>query len=395
MRIFTFYITWELVKVFTISLFAITLVMVLFGVGRQAVEMNLGLGPVLRIIPFVLPNSLAFAIPGTVLYTVCTVYGGMSADNEVVALKSLGVPPKTVIWPAWGMAFILSLVCVWMNDLAYSWGLLGVQRVVVQSLEEIAYGTLRMQHSFSSQRFSIIVKGVEERELIRPIMTFQASGEMPGFTLTADTAVLSSDLERNALILELVNCEIETGRGVQGSFPGKIRREIPLDYFSPHDDSRQHPKYLPLRKISGEIVEQRRVIRELEQTHAAEAAWQLMTGDYAELNDAAWEQRRRGLENAKERLSRLQTEPYRRTAGGFSCLAFVVIGAPFAIWQKTSDNMSTFFKCFLPILLLYYPLTYLGLNYAKGGVLPPWSMWAGNVLLFGVGYWLMERVKRY
>lgn len=395
MRIFTFYITWELVKVFTISLVAITLIMVLFGVGRQAVEMNLGFGPVLRIIPFVLPNSLAFAIPGTVLYTVCTVYGGMSADNEVVALKSLGIPPKTIVWPSWVLAFVLSLVCVWMNDIAYSWGLLGVQRVVVQSLEEIAYGTLRMQHSFSSQRFSIIVKGVKDRELIRPIMTFQPSGEMPGFTLTADTAVLTSDLEQNTLILELVNCEIETGRGIQGSFPGKIRRAIPLDYFSPVADSRQHPKYLPLRRISSEIVEQKKRIRDKEQALSADAAWRLMTGDYAELHDAAWEQKRVELEQAKERLSRLQTEPHRRTAGGFSCLAFVVIGAPFAIWQKTSDHMSTFFKCFLPILLLYYPLTYLGLNYSKGGVLPPWSMWAGNIALFGAGYWLMERVKRY
>lgn len=395
MRIFTFYITWQLVKVFSISLIAITLVMVLFGVGQQAVQMNLGLEPLLRIIPFILPNSLAFAIPGTVLYTVCTVYGGMSADNEIIALKALGVPPKTILWPAWGMAFVLSLVCVWMNDLAYSWGLVGVQRVVVQSLEQIAYGTLRMQHSFSSQRFSIIVKDVEDRVLIRPIMTFQASGEMPAFTLTADKAVLSSDLERNALILELENCEISTGRGVQGSFPGIIRKAIPLDYFSPASDGTQNPKYLPLRRIPEEIVDQRLKIRAMEQSLAADAAWRLMTGDYTELHDAAWEHRRAGLQNAKERLSRLQTEPHRRTAGGFSCLAFVVIGAPFAIWQKTSDHMSTFFKCFLPILLLYYPLTYLGLNYSKGGVLPPWSMWAGNALLFAIGYWLVDRVRRY
>ena len=64
--------------------------------------------------------------------------------------------------PAFALAFILSLVAVWLNDVAYSWGQQGMQRVVIESVEEICYGMLRAQRSYSNPRFSIIVKDVDK-----------------------------------------------------------------------------------------------------------------------------------------------------------------------------------------------------------------------------------------
>src|SRR4029079_408688 len=139
----------------------------------------------------------------------CFVYGRMSADNEVIATKALGITPVILLWPAWLLAFALSLVGVWLTDLAFSWGAVGAQRVVIQSVEEITYGMLRTQKAYSNQRFSIIVKGVEDRKLIRPTMNFQASGDMPAIRITAADAELKSDLEQNVMELTLTDCEVE------------------------------------------------------------------------------------------------------------------------------------------------------------------------------------------
>ena len=114
------------------------------------------------------------------LFTVCLIYGRMSADNEIIATKALGITPTVLLWPAWILAFGLSLVGVWLTDLAFSWGAVGAQRVVIHSVEEIVYGMLRTQRSYANQRFSIIVKDVQDRKLIRPDHEFSGQHRHAG-----------------------------------------------------------------------------------------------------------------------------------------------------------------------------------------------------------------------
>ena len=101
------------------------------------------------------------------------------------------------------------------------------------------------------------------------------------------------------------------------------------------------------------------------------------------------------MEGQRQRLHRLETEPFRRWASGFSCLAFVMVGAPLAIRLRNSDLMTTFGICFLPILIVYYPLFAYGLDRAKNGALPPYCVWLGNVVCLAIGAWLLRKVSRY
>jgi lipopolysaccharide export system permease protein len=101
------------------------------------------------------------------------------------------------------------------------------------------------------------------------------------------------------------------------------------------------------------------------------------------------------LARSKRRLIRLHTEPWRRWAWGFSCFFFVLVGAPLAMIAKTSDYWSTFGLCFLPTLILYYPLFIFGLEQSKDGVVPPYGVWIGNAVLAMIGMVLIARVRRY
>ena len=94
------------------------------------------------------------------------------------------------------------------------------------------------------------------------------------------------------------------------------------------------------------------------------------------------------------RLYRIIMEPWRRWANGFSCLCFVLVGAPMAIRMRNADFLTSFFLCFLPILLVYYPVFMLGVSQAKLGAVPPVAVWTGNVLVTLWGVWLMRSVIR-
>jgi lipopolysaccharide export system permease protein len=153
-----------------------------------------------------------------------------------------------------------------------------------------------------------------------------------------------------------------------------------------------NPSHLPSSEIDDEQRRQRNQITQLEKTLAAEAAFQLILGDFKSLVGPRWHTRLADLEAQRRRLHRLETEPYRRWAGGFSCLAFVAIGIPLAIRLRASDVMTTFGVCFLPILVGYYPLFAYGLDRAKSGALPPYFVWSGNLVCLAIGMWLFRRV---
>jgi lipopolysaccharide export system permease protein len=393
MRILTRYVLFELIKVFLIALTGMTLFMVLVGVVREAYSQGLGLKQILQLIPYILPDSLRFAVPGTILFATCSVYGRMASTNEVVAIKAQGISPWAILWPTFVFAFLLSLVAVWLNDVASGWGREGAKRVVIESVEEIVYSRLAQQRSYSSRMFSINVKAVEGRKLVEPTFTFAANDDSPPVTITAEWAELKSDLIANTLTLLCHNGTMDAG-GVRGTFPDTLPRTVPLDEASKRG-GRVSPADVPLNRIPLEVQIQQEHNEAFTEQMALTAADEMISGDFGALTGPHWADDQTHINNEQSRLFRLLMEPARRWANGFSCLFFVLIGAPMSIRMRNSDFLTSFFACFLPILIIYYPLLIFGVDQAKRGSLPGSSVWMGNVILALFGAWLMRRVIRY
>ena len=142
------------------------------------------------------------------------------------------------------------------------------------------------------------------------------------------------------------------------------------------------------------MVEQKESLTQLESelTLAATAQW--MSGDLVGLSHGGWADQNHELKRARKRFNRLQVVPHRRWANGFSCLAFAIIGVPVALRLRTGNYATTFGACFVPILLLYYPLFMFGLNGAKSNALPAWSVWMGNIACAIVGILLLRNEMR-
>jgi lipopolysaccharide export system permease protein len=388
MPILTRYVLTEMIKVFLVALAGMTLFFLLFGVVKLAYNEGLGLKQVLLLIPYVLPDAMRFSVPATILFAACSVFGRLASANEVTAVKASGISPMVLLWPAFVLAFFISLGAVWLNDVAVSWGYDGATRVVIEAVEEIAYGRLQQQHAYSAKQFSINVADVDGKRLIRPTITLQGDGDQPSTTIICEVATLRTDLAAQTLNISCDNCTVEIGDGTL-DLP-HLDRAIPLNEASHKSGSGSSPSYLPMNVIPHERVEQLNLIQKLQQQLAAKAACQLICGDFSQLE--SWSGGQSELTEAQQRLYRLQMEHSRRWANGFSCLCFVLLGAPLAIRMRNSDFLSSFFMCFLPILICYYPLLILGVSKAKAGFFPCWGVWAGNVILAIVGVHFMRRV---
>jgi len=392
MPIFTRYVLAELLKVFLVALAGMTLFFLLFGVVRLAYYEGLGLKQVLQLIPYVLPDAMRFSVPATILFAACSVFGRLAAANEIIAVKASGITPMILLWPAFVLAFLVSLWAVWLNDVAVSWGYDGATRVVVEAVEEIAYGRLRQQHAYSAKKFSINVADVDGKRLISPTITLEGEGDQPSTTIICEEATLHTDLAAQTLNISCDNCSIQYGE-LNSEMP-HLDRAIPLNEASHKSGGGGSPSYLAMHVIPSERIDQENHIQKLQQQFTAKAAYQMICGDFSQLEGPSWSAAQSELTEAQQRLYRLQMEPSRRWANGFSCLCFVLLGAPLAICMRNSDFLSSFFMCFMPILICYYPLLILGVSKAKAGFFPVCGVWAGNVILAIVGVQFMRRVYR-
>lgn len=393
-RRLTRYVVEEFLKVFLLTLASMTLFMVVVLVGREAMRQGLGLAALIRLLPYVLPEALLFAVPATTLLTACNIFGRMSFDNELLAIKSAGIPPSKMICPALVLAFLVSLVAVWLNDVAVSWGEPGIRRVIVESVEQIAYRMLRARRSYSRPRFSIHVARVDGRRLVKPTLVFFAAGNSPETILTAREALLKRCRSDNSLTMVLTDGVAERGDDVLFAFDGQQEFVIPLMDDKQRAGGAARPSHLPFRRLPGEIKAQRIRVDQRRRSLATRAALQMIIGQFPQLTSSAWQADRARLSDEQHRLKHLQSVSWRRWANGFSCLFFAMVGVPLAIQMRNANLFTTFAACFMPILLIYYPLLAYGVDRAKCGALPPYAVWLGNAVCCLVGVILLRRVQR-
>lgn len=104
------------------AIFAITVLSVVLVLGNifkklldLLINQNAPPGLILAFIAFVLPFSLTFTIPWGFQTAVLLVFGRLSAENELTAMRATGVSMQRMCVTVWLLAALLSGVCLWIN----------------------------------------------------------------------------------------------------------------------------------------------------------------------------------------------------------------------------------------------------------------------------------------
>ena len=392
MRLLQRYLLFELLRVFTFLLIVLTVLLVFVGVMRQMTENGLGAFQVLQILPYVVPSLLPFTIPATLLLTVCVVYGRIAGDQEITAAKAAGINMLSLLWPSFWLGAVLALFSLVLTDQAIPWAVGNIQRTVTAAMEDIFLDLLRTHHQVIDRErgYSITVLGVRGKKLIMPTFQYTPPGGSP-VTLQAAEATLDFDLEKQQVMLHLVQGNINTP-GQRLIWFEREDRSFPL----PHQISKPKPRHLSIRDIRRDMKRLRNGQDETRRRCDIETALALAVCDFDRFLDRDFTDLQGKIEYDRCDLAKLNTELHSRFALSSSCLFFALLGGPFSILQGRRQFLTSFFLCFLPILLVYYPIFLLMMNLSKTGTVhPAWSMWLANVLLLLAAAWILRRALQH
>lgn len=191
----------------------LSLVLVLGNVFKQLLDLlinhDVPLQTLLAFMAFVLPFSMTFTIPWGFLTALLLVFGRLSADSELLAMRSMGVSFARICKPVFFAAFFLTALCLFINLEVAPSG----EQAMMDSLYKIAtsnpssfFQTDEVSEDFPDRRVYV---GSREGGKLKNLLVFELEAGHLSKVVFAKEGHLSLDKEHKALLLELQDARFE------------------------------------------------------------------------------------------------------------------------------------------------------------------------------------------
>ena len=367
MKIIDRFISRELLVNLGFAVAMLSLVLVVGNIFRKLlpllVNQDVPVEYILTFIAYVLPFSLIFTIPWGLLTAILLVFGRLSADNELTALRSNGVSIGRICVSLGVLAVACTAICLWLNVVVAP----AAQQKMRSTILDLAtrnpmalFGSDQVIDQFPGRKIYI---GRKEGNRLENIIVFEMNEyAMPMRVTHARTGILEADLENQRLLMHLYDAHYQ-----------QRDEKDPYDLFRVRDGINMREGTLPISLEELYQKEKRRTSR------SAMSLEQLM------------EQLRSGNLNEQ---SASRTEISKRFSFPFSCIAFALVGVPLGITAQRRET-SMGFLLGLVIAFSYFLFIIVGDTLRSNpNVHPELLVWFPNFLFIGLGIWMFRRLAR-
>ncbi|MEW6358715.1 MAG: LptF/LptG family permease [Planctomycetota bacterium] len=237
-RLLQRYILLEVVRSFGICFFV--LAVVLFSISSVKL-IHKGLN-VIQLREAVFASGISFfpyLIPFAFMTGLVMAFGRLSADNEILAMRAIGVHLGRLLPPVLMCGLVLSSAAFLLN----AWTVPAFQRRLKSLDVNIFRGFLsRLQalptRVISFPAYDVFVRDVEGRRC-RDIVLFHVRGERLHEILRAEEMEIELQPEKGGVQLLLTNCHIVTPtdhppKHLRQAFFGSLRRYVDMAFKAPH-----------------------------------------------------------------------------------------------------------------------------------------------------------------
>jgi lipopolysaccharide export system permease protein len=386
----------ELLKVFLLSVTALTGLLLLAGIFQEASKNGLSPAQILAIIPLLIPSMLPYTLPATTLFATCVVYGRLAHDNEILAIKAAGINVLRVVWPGVLLGMVVSFATVYLyyRPIPRTHFLLRVK--FLKDVEEFLYGMLKREGQIVHPKLNleIYVKQIQGRRLMDAQFMRRSPDGKKGYDMIARAreAILTVNLAQHQINIDMYDCHIISDKDDAGFFRHKIWPvELPVEFSNPGKTRSNDMTWQEMIRERVKLGEEREKIKLDIAAHLAPLAIGTAPTNFKKHVEDQTNARNRKAQEIRD----IDVEMHMRPALAMGCVCFVLIGCPVGIWFSRSDYLSAFITCFLPIVMIYYPLMLCGINMGRTGrVDPGLCIWAADALLAVAALPLFRRLLK-
>lgn len=381
---------------------------------------------ILGLFPLLVPTSLAYTVPVSMMIATVLTFGRLTAEREILAMRTSGVHIGRVVTPALLLGLVLAIGAFYVNSVVIPYCHRMQTKVKQDAFSKFLASFDRGVKLTSFDRFQLAWTRRDESGRMQGIAFMRLSEKgAREESLLADSGRLWIDTDTNRLHLELrdVDWAIDRERGAGSDSPAApAAKEAPP---KKGDRSAAGAPAKPRATSSPEVppaapaldaeIEGVSKIRSaapnplrpresgLVSTRFASLSLSYGLDELFEPDRKAPKIRERPTHSLREefaaatpaRRAELGTEIHRRSANSFACFAFALIGAPLGILVRKGNRLVAFFVSFLVISLVYYPLSMAGEALGSVGRFPAAiSVWWANGALVALGAVLLRSVFR-
>ncbi|MDX2239598.1 MAG: LptF/LptG family permease [Leptolyngbyaceae cyanobacterium bins.302] len=367
------YIAAELVMPFLFGVVAFTSIGVSIGVMldllRRVTESGLPLTTAVQIFMLKLPYFVGFAFPMSMLLSCLMVYGRLSGDSELIALRSCGVSVYRLVAPAIAVGLVVTMINFAFNEAIVPATNRQAADVLEQAITKgrpsfternILYQEFRKERQPDGRRQEVLSRTFYAREF--------DGQQMKGLTIL--------DFSKDGLN-QIIASESAQWNGEQKSwdfFNGTIYLVAPDGSY--RNIVRFEQQELKLPRTPLDIAQ---TSRDADEMNIAEIS------DYLRLIEQSGNQR----EIRKMRLRMQQ-----KMALPFACLAFGLVGATMGVRPQRTSRAAGF-GLSLIIIVSYYLLIIVGQGLYQFGLFNAFfAGWLPTLVALGSGLFLLFRLNR-
>ncbi|MBW2449526.1 MAG: LPS export ABC transporter permease LptF [Deltaproteobacteria bacterium] len=360
------YVLKEMLAPFCINVLVFTFLFLmteLIKITNWIVNYNLSIFSVLTLIFFSMPWFLMFIIPMSVMLAVVLTFLRMSADNEIVALKSCGLSVSGLLPSVFIFSFAGFLLTLFMT-------LYGVPKAKA-TLEDMVL-------EMAASNVDIGLKERTFNDAFKNVMMYVNKIDLNQKKLID---IFIEDKRQRNIISTVVAPE-----GRLFSEPGKFVFHLVLSNGTIHQTNLKEHSANSIRfdtyKLSLDLK------KEMEKAEEREKGREEMS--IAELKEVI--EKESAIKDKD--YYKAQIVIHRRFSFPVACLALGLLAFPLGIQSKSGKRSSGLILC-LFFFLIYYLLLTAGYTLGKKGIYPPViGMWLPNLTMASIGlYFLFQTTK--
>jgi len=216
------YILREIIPNFVSILVVVALIVLatrMLSITELIVSKGVGAGMVVRMVLYLLPEIISFALPAAALMSVLLAFTRLGVDNEIIAMKSAGISLYQLLPPVIWISMAGLVVSLWLGIFAIPWGNRSFRDLVYQIAKSKA--DLGIKERVFSEPFDGVVFYVNSlsrsRGLMKDIFVVDRRDPQISNTIVARAAKVVSMPEQRAIVLHFINGTIFMVQKEQGS----------------------------------------------------------------------------------------------------------------------------------------------------------------------------------